>query len=167
MASPYGGDRGGGRKSSRKRGGQPGNVNRRASKLLPRATDTEDRRAFLDALDASESMSADEQVRILRDLGFARCLSQAELMGVPKLMGALATFDHHRRVQHRVDGNDDARKREALKDQALGEVWQSVSECERCSEAVDRLLVGLELALRQLGGVRDEQWLERANEDTE
>ncbi len=55
MASPYGGDRGGGKKPTRKRGGQPGNVNRRGADLLPPAKDTEERRAFLDALQNAET----------------------------------------------------------------------------------------------------------------
>jgi hypothetical protein len=165
MSSPYGGDRGGGRKSSRKPGAQAGNVNRRASRLLPRARDTEDRRAFLDALEEAQQMTAEEQARTLRNLGFARIVSLAELVGVEKILKALDTIDGHRLAEDKLSGRDRAARREALLNGALGEIWKAVGQCEHCAALVDQLLTGLQLALLQVGGGSDgKQWMDRQNE---
>lgn len=163
MASPYGGSRGGGRKNTRKRGGQPGNVNRRAADFLPPAKDTDERRAFLDALQQAEEMPTGEQADALRNLMVARVLSLAEAVGVQKVCRALTTLDIHRRTNAKISGLDDAAKREALKDSALGEIWKGVGSCEVCAEMVDQILRGLELALLATGGSTDEQWMDRAN----
>ncbi len=160
MASPYGGDRGGGRKSSRKRGGQPGNVNRRASDFLPPARDTEERRAFLDALKHAQEMPTGDQAAALRDLLVARVLSLAEAVGVQKVCRALTTLDIHRRTNAKIAGLDDSIKREALKDSALGEIWKSVGSCEACAELVDQILRGLELSLLSIGGSADVEWMD-------
>ncbi len=96
MASPYGGDRGGGKKPSRKRGGQPGNVNRRGADLLPPAKDTEERRAFLDALQNAETMTASEQARLVRNYGFAKVVSLIEKVGLQKMVRFLSVLDGHR-----------------------------------------------------------------------
>lgn len=164
MGSPWGGDRGSGNKSGRKRGGQPGNVNRRASVFLPPAKDTEERRAFLDALTQSEAMSSGEQVRTLRNFVFARVMSGAELIGIQKILSALHIIDRNRWTELKVSRLGETAAREALKDQALGDIWKAVCECEQCNEGVDAVLRALELGLRQIGGVDGEQWLDRANE---
>ena len=165
MPSPYGGDRGGGRKSTRLPGGQPGNVNRRASKLLPKQKDTMDRRAFLDALAEAETMTADEQTVMLRNMGFARVVSLAEEVGIGRILEALSTIDTHRLTEDKLRGRDRATRREALKDQALGEVWQHVGQCEQCAVLVDQVLTGLQLSLHQIGGGTNGQaWLDRKDD---
>lgn len=153
--SPYGGDRGGGKKPSRKRGGQPGNVNRRASDFLPKAKDTDDRRAFLDALQEAETLSADDQARLLRNYGFARLASQVETVGVQKFVRFLSVLDGHRITNAKLGKAGDAVKREAAKDQALGEIWKLCGNCEACGEQVDQVLRGLELQLLGLKPVEE------------
>lgn len=167
MNSPWGGDRGGGRKPKRKRGGQPGNVNRRASDFLPPAKDTDERRAFLDALDLSEETSLPDKLRVLLDLAFARVASMAESVGVTKVLKSLTVIDALRRTEIKLGKLDAAAKREAAKDAAIADLWQAVCQCETCSERVDRILTGLELNLKQLGGEGDEQWLERTAQNSE
>lgn len=165
MASPYGGDRGGGRKNSRRPGGQPGNVNRRAARLLPKARDTEDRRAFLEALEQAGGMTPAEQAAWLRNLGFARIVSLSEEVGVQRILHALDTIDGHRLTEDKLAGRDRAARREAALNGALGEIWRSVGTCEQCAALVDQLLAGLQLALLQIGGGRDGgQWVERQSD---
>lgn len=147
MASPYGGDRNGGRKNPRRRGGQPGNVNRRGSDFLPPAKNTEDRRAFLDALTKAEELSPAEQARLIRNYGFARVVSLVEKVGVQKLLRVLTVLDNHRIAEARLGKAGDAVKREAQKDQALGELWKICGQCEACAEQVDQVLKALELQL--------------------
>ena len=147
MASPYGGDRGGGKKPSRKRGGQPGNTNRRGSDFLPPAKDTEERRNFLDSLQAAEALSAHEQARLLRNFGFARLSSQVETVGVQKFVRFLSVLDGHRITNAKLGKAGEAVKREAQKDQALGEVWKICGNCEACGEQVDQVLAALQLQL--------------------
>ena len=147
MASPYGGDRGGGKKPSRKRGGQPGNVNRRGADLLPPAKNTEDRRAFLDALQNAETLTANEQARLIRNYGFARLTSLIEKVGLQKFLRFLHVLDSHRLTEAKLGRAGDAVKREAQKDQALGEIWKLVGSCETCAEQVEQVFRGLELQL--------------------
>lgn len=147
MSSPYGGDRGGGKKPTRKRGAQPGNVNRRGSDFLPPAKDTDERRAFLDALQKAETLSAHEQARLLRNFGFARLASQVENAGVQKFIRFLSVLDSHRITEAKIGKLGDALKREAQKDQALGDVWKICGNCEQCGEQVDQVLRALELQL--------------------
>ena len=165
MASPYGGDRGGGKKNPRKRGGQPGNTNRRGASLLPKLN-ADDRRNFLDALKSAEEMHPGEQADYLRNLAFARVVSLSETIGIQRVLKALIAIDNNRRTDHRIQGNDDARKREAQKDLALSEIWKHVEECERCNTAIDRILTGLELSLLQIGGGRDANWMDRPREES-
>jgi bacterioferritin-associated ferredoxin len=147
MASPYGGDRGGGKKPTRKRGGQPGNVNRRGAELLPPAKNTEERRAFLDALQNAESLSASEQARLVRNYGFARLVSLVEHVGLQKMLRFLSVLDGHRITEAKIGKAGEAVKREATKDQALGEIWKICGACESCSEQVDQVLAALQLQL--------------------
>lgn len=147
MGSPYGGDRGGGKKPTRKRGAQPGNVNRRASDYLPKAKDTAERRSFLDSLQAAEKLSANEQARLLRNYGFARLTSQVETVGVQKFLRFLHVLDSHRLTEAKLGKAGDAVKREAAKDQALGEIWKICSNCDTCNEQVDQVLAALQLQL--------------------
>lgn len=147
MASPYGGDRGGGKKPSRKRGGQPGNVNRRGSDFLPPAKDTEERRAFLDALQKGEELTSTEQARLIRNYGFARVTSLIEKVGLQKMVRFLSVLDSHRLIEAKLGRAGDAVKREAAKDQALGEIWKVCGNCEGCGEQVDQVLAALQLQL--------------------
>lgn len=162
MGSPYGGSR---REPIKKKPGAPkGNVNRRASAFLPPAKDTDERRAFLDALQAAEDTPTNDKRRILAELAFARVMSLAESVGLQKVLKALGTLDTHARTQHRLDGNDFATKREALKDSALAEIWKGVGQCEGCAEQVDQVLRALELGLLSMGGKQDVEWMERTND---
>jgi hypothetical protein len=165
MTSPYGGDRGGGRKNPRKRGAQPGNVNRRSADLLPKQN-ADDRKRFLDALAEAQDMEASEQALHLRNLAFARVISLMDKVGVQRVLKALLVIDNNRKTEHKLAGHDLARRREAQKDIAIGEIWKEVEECERCGERVDRLLTGLELALLQIGG-GDADWMDRARDESE
>ncbi len=147
MASPYGGDRGGGKKPTRKRGGQPGNVNRRGADLLPPAKNTEERRAFLDALQNAETLTATEQARLIRNYGFARLTSLIEKVGLQKFLRFLSVLDGHRLIEAKLGRAGDAVKREAAKDQVLGDIWKICGNCESCGEQVDQVLRSLELQL--------------------
>lgn len=160
MASPYGGDRGGGKKPTRKRGGQPGNVNRRGAELLPPAKNTEDRRAFLDALQQAENLSASEQARLIRNYGFARVVSVIDKIGVQKFLRFLTTIDNHRLAEAKLSRAGDAVKREAAKDQALGEIWKICGVCESCSEQIDQILRSLELQLLGVQPMEDGDGME-------
>lgn len=153
-SSPYGGDRGGGRKSEKKRGGQPGNVNRRASKILPKQN-ADERRKFLDALAEAETMPTGEKTEFLLNLAFARVVSLSETVGLNAVLNSLYAFDANRRTEAKLRGQDEARKREAVKDAALADIWRVVCECENCAENVDRILTGAELSLKQLGDSTD------------
>ncbi|HSE98107.1 MAG TPA: hypothetical protein VLD57_07520 [Blastocatellia bacterium] len=168
MTSPYGGKRGGGRKKTRKPGGQPGNVNRRASLYLPKAADREGRRAFLDALEKAEGLSSVEKAQKLVDLGFARVMMLAEESGVQRIIRLLLALDNNRRTEARLAGFEACRQREALHNTALVEIVKAVSECERCSQLIDQALTGLELALKQLHPFEGESydWMEQKDQTT-
>src|SRR5512138_223805 len=116
--SPYGGDRGGGRKSSRKPGGQPGNTNARGSLILPKATDAEDRRAFLDAFDEAQKISPSEKAARLLNLIYARVTSAADRLGVQRVIKALLVLDKNRLTEAQLDDRGKCRRREAAKDAA-------------------------------------------------
>lgn len=150
MPSPWGGDKGGGRKPSKKRGGQPGNTNRRASKYLPRATDAEERRRFLDALKEAEDTPHEEKARRLLDLLYARVNSVADVVGVGKIISAFESARRWLYTSSQVDDRGKAKAREVLKDAAISDVWQIVCECEKCASDVDARLRALELELKQL-----------------
>ncbi len=150
MASPYGGDRGGGRKSNRKPGAQPGNTNRRGSLYLPRAKDADDRRRFLDAIEQARELPADEMAARVRALMFARVLVLAEGIGVDRLANVLFAIDGSRRTEAKLAGDTLAVRRERLRDDALNQTWEAVKECEHCNGAVDEILSALQLELKQL-----------------
>lgn len=155
MASPYGGDRGGGKKPTRKRGGQPGNVNRRGSDFLPPAKNVEERRVFLDALQNAERMTPEEQARLIRNYGMARVLAGVDKIGIQKFLRFLSVLDSHRLVGAKLGRAGDAVKREAQKDQALGEIWKIVNQCEACAEQIDQIFRALELQLLGLQPMED------------
>jgi hypothetical protein len=154
MASPYGGDRGGG-KPKRKAGAPKGNTNARGSVFLPPAKNTEERRNFLNALEAAGNSSISEKSQMLVNLAFARVASFAEDVGVTKLLRAVQVIDTHRKTNHRINGDELALRRELLKDSTIAEVWKIVGECEHCGESVDQILRGLEMGLLQMGGCGD------------
>lgn len=150
MASPYGGDRGGGRKSTRKPGGQPGNTNRAGSLILPRARDAEDRRKFIEAYKSAQKLPADEMAREVLHLLFARVKSLADEIGTDRLVQALYAIDNHRRTKGKLAGDEESKKRERLKDKTLGDVWSIVEGCEVCAGRCEEVLAALEQELRQL-----------------
>ena len=150
-SSPYGGNRNGGRKPAKKRGGQPGNVNRRASDFLPPAKDTDERRAFLDALTKAEGVDGSERVEVLGQLAFARVMSLAEKVGLAKVVSALRVLDRVRLSDLKANGLWNAGQREQLLNAALGDIWSGVKECENCAGCVDQILAGLQLQLVQRG----------------
>lgn len=157
-SSPYGGDKGGGRKSSRKAGGQPGNVNRRASGILPKknATD-EERSAFLRQLKETEGMTAAAQAEALRHYVFARVTSLVEFVGVQRVIQALHAIDKVQHTEAKLSGLSAAKQRESVLHGALADVWTAVHECELCAPGVDGIFKGVFLNLKQIGGVSDGQ----------
>lgn len=148
--SPYGGDRGGGRKNDRKPGGQPGNTNRRGSLLLPKATNAGDRKAFLDAYEAAQKHSLADKLQTLIDLAFAKATVFAEHIGIERVGALIERLDKFRKTDAELDERGKAKQREAAKDAALGDVWEAVKECEHCAALVDKRLSALELELKQL-----------------
>jgi hypothetical protein len=148
--SPYGGDRGGGRKNDRKPGGQPGNTNARGSLILPRATDTEDRRAFLDAYDDAKKIPSHEKAETLLNLIYARVTSAAERLGIQRVIKALLVLDKNRLTEAQLDQRGKCLRREAAKDAAIGDMWKIVESCEHCGERVNQRLTGLEIELKQM-----------------
>lgn len=155
MASPYGGNRGGGRKGTRKRGGQPGNVNARASLFLPPVKDVEERRAFLDALQKIEATGSDDRVEILAQMVSAKAVSSDKL-GLGKIVGALRVLDRVRLSELKASGLWEAGKREQAMNAVLAEIWNGVKDCENCAASVDQILTGLQVALIQGGHYVDE-----------
>lgn len=148
--SPYGGDRGGGRKSDRKPGGQPGNTNARGALVLPKATDAEDRRAFLDAFEGAKKVSANEKAETLLNLIYARVISASDRLGIQRVIKALLVLDKNRLVESQLGGQSKCRQREAAKDATIGDLWKIVEACEHCAERVNQRLTGLEIELKQL-----------------
>src|ERR1043166_2452360 len=122
--SPYGGNRGGGRKSERKPGGQPGNVNARAGLILPKATDAEDRRAFLDAFEDAKNIPSGEKAETLLNLIYARVISASERLGIQRVIKALLVLDKNRLTEAQLDQRGKCVRREAAKDAAIGDMWK-------------------------------------------
>ena len=148
--SPYGGNRGGGRKSERKPGGQPGNVNARAGLILPKATDAEDRRAFLDAYEEAGNIPADEKAATLLNLIYAKATSASDRLGIQRIIKALLVLDKYRLTEATLNKQSESRRREAAKDAAIGDLWKIVEHCEHCAEPVNQRLTGLEIELKQM-----------------
>ncbi|MEW6129584.1 MAG: hypothetical protein AB1757_21265 [Acidobacteriota bacterium] len=150
MASPWGGDKGGGRKNPRKPGGQPGNTSRRGSLVLPKASDAEERRKFLDAYEDAQRHTLTEKLQTLLDLAFCKATLWAEAIGVQRLAQLIETLDKFRRTDAELDERGKAKQREALKDAVIGDIWEAVKDCEHCSQLIDRRLSALEIELKQL-----------------
>jgi hypothetical protein len=148
--SPYGGARGGGRKSERKPGGQPGNTNARGSLILPKATDAEDRRAFLDAFDDAKKIPPSEKAERILNLIYARLMSASDRLGIQRLIKGLLVIDKNRLTEATLDDRGKCKRREAAKDAAIGDMWKIVESCEHCGERVNQRLTGLEIELKQM-----------------